>query len=645
MLIYDIPGHFLLERAIKVSARSGNDPQEICALIAEKAKRLRHIPEQSGRSLGKKLTRAFRRAARLARDETIRAKFRAGIDEKELERLCEDISPLHSYLIDNDRVYLQSDGRTRENMRRKTVAFAALHHLTLEQAAKIVDRMPKSVRPGRYALPTAAVSIVLSILPCLCGAPLGVAILLLPIAFESISSAVYRVRRDMLPVEYLPCLKEPPRDLSPLRFVLCASLSEHRSAVRELCELYLENRDANAVYILFLDPQDSSVAEDESDRAEISAAVGEINRARALYGEKFALIVRRREYDPRTGAYIGRCGGRDPAVDLARFFLGRRSLCTLEAGESEIGVGAQRVLLTNMNCRFPRGSVNKILSLIHHPDNSDFGGFYIGKAESSAISGGKRFSKLRICRGGSAFVFCPEVLGLVIPPEPTVGDPFAVKRLRCAYVGQIRILGAPTSSPQSYFSSIYENAGEHIGTLIAELSSGKLSRSRTAAAAKACIRDALPLCLLVSTLICARLYYLGMPEAAGAMFGDISLIWLLPIAHSAICACKDGHFCASEVVYSVLAQLFRVSTLPMAALCATIGAHRREKKQKSVYKLAAASEIASVLALYLLFRASGSTFRNPFTAIGVILLFAMPLILFLDKATDRNVERRNIPKL
>lgn len=643
MLIYNIMGHLSLGRAIRVSIdkeHSEGECADICALIAERARKLRHIPEQSLSSLKKKL----RRAARLTKDDGIRRAL-AEIDEGRLERLCEDISPLHAYLIENDTVYLQSDNRTRETMRKRIVAFAALHHLTFEQAAKVVDRMPKVRRPGRYALPTAAVAMTLSLFPCLCGAPLGVAFLILPITFESVSSAIYRVERDLLPIEYLPCLKEPPQKVSPLRLVLCAMLSEHRTAVRELCELYLSNSSANAVYILFLDLPDSGVSEDEHDRAQISAAADEINELCARYGEKFALIVRRREYDPHTGTYIGRCEQRDPAVDLARFFLGRRSVISLEAGKSESIEGAERVLLTGGDCRFPRAGVDRILSLIHHPDNRDFGGFYIGKTDVGAISGGKRFSRLRICRGGSAFVFCPDVLGLVIPPEPTVNDPFAVKKLRCAYVGQIKLCGASTSSPRSYFSSIYEGAREHLGTLAAELSAGKLSKLRTAAAAKACVRDALPLCLLASMPLCARLYSSGKSAAAVALFAVVSLISVLPIVHSVIFAVKkrrDGHFCASDILYSVLAELFRISALPMAALCATIGAtygmvgaHRREKKPKSVYKLAVTAEIASVLAAYLLFIASASKVFLPCVLIGTLMLAVMPMIIILDKDAGR----------
>lgn len=559
------------------------------------------------------------------------------LDECMINEICEKMSPLHEYMGKTSKTYAESDSETRFGMRRRIRRFAALHHLPLESAARIVEHPPRAGGGNVRTAVSAIASLMLSIFPSIFfAAPPVMSFLLFPILFESISLTLYKVRRDLLPPEHFPCLEGAPKNVCAPLTVICATLGEHREAARALGELYLSGGDRAANYALFLDLPDAEFAECDNDREMTGDAVSIIDEISKEHGKDFLLIIRRREYDPR-GGYIGRSENRDPAVDLTRLILGRRSACTLVSGAYDSLRTVETVLIVGPSCRFPDRFIERLSALIYHPDNGDFGGFFIGTDKSLPKNSTRFFSKLDICSDEPGFVFFPEALGLVIPPEPTVNDPMARKRLRGGYIGQIKLRGEASISPSDFFASIKKSAHEHIAAMESAITVGRSSFRRICSAARACFKDTAYPCMFLLILFCTLLSAEGKELAATASVCTASLYFLLPIVHSIVRAAIKREW--GGIVRSVAAEFFLLSSLPLCTYLTLLGAFGVRISAKDTAKYASLGEILSVLCAYLLFLIVPS---SPIAlTIGVTWLLVMPTIMLLSARCST----ANIPKL
>lgn len=559
------------------------------------------------------------------------------LDEGMINEICEKMSPLHEYMGKTNQTYAESDSETRFGMRRRIRRFAALHHLPLESAARIVEHPPKASGGNVRTVVSAIASLMLSIFPPIFfAAPPVVSFLLFPILFESVSRALYKVRRDLLPPEHFPCLESAPKNVCAPLTVICATLGEHREAARALGELYMSGGDRAANYALFLDLPDGDLAECDNDREMIADAVSVIDEISKEHGSDFLLIIRRREYDPR-GGYIGRSENRDPAVDLTRLILGRRSACTLVSGAHDTLRTVETVLIVGPSCRFSDRFIERLSALIYHPDNGDFGGFFIGTDKSLPKSSTRLFSKLDICADEPGFVFFPEALGLAIPPEPTANDPMARKRLRVGYIEQIKLRGEASILPSDFFASIKKSAHEHIAAMESAITVGRSSFRRTCSAARACLRDTIYPCMFFLIFFCALLSAEGSDSAATASVRTASLYFILPIVHSIVRAAIKREW--GGIVRSVATEFFLLSSLPLCTYLTLLGAFGVRISTKDTAKYASLGEILSVLCAYLLFLIAPSSSIALTT--GVIWLLVMPTVMLLSAGCTAT----NIPKL
>lgn len=638
MLFYRVIDRILQAKAIRSTLAKESDlpsPEQIGGLFSGKIGQVEPSPLSIKMALGVAYKKRGSSAPRL--------------DKGMIDDLCEKISPLHEYLGKTSPTYAESDSETRIGMRKKISRFAALHRLPIESAAQIVDHFP-STRGGnvRTAISTTAALLLSALPPLFFGAPPIVSLLLFPIVLETVSGTLYRVRRDLLPPEHFPCLEHAPKNVRAPLTVVCATLGEHREAARALCELYLSGGNMDTEYALFLDLPDAEFAECADDREKIDDAVAVTCEISKEHGKDFLLIIRRREYDPR-GGYIGRSENRDPAVDLTRFILGRRSVCTLAAGSYDQLLGLETVLIVDPSCRFPDRFIERLSALLYHPDNKWFGGFFIGTDKICPKGSTRFFSTLDICPDKQGFVFYPQALGQVVSPEPTVNDPMARKKMRVGYIGQIKLKGVSNIGPGAFFAAIKKGAREHIAAADLAITVEKASFRRILSALRACLKDMMYLSMFTLVVFCALLYAEGNGRAAAASLFAASLYFILPIIHSIICttARRSG----GAILRSVTAEFFRLSSLPLCALLALVGALcglfslRVPAKVKIVgeshrtARFAAGGEIVSVLGVYLLILIAPS---SPVTLIfGPLWLSIMPMVLLLSTKCSA----ANIPKL
>lgn len=625
MLISDMIGRISQMRAIRSTLGkipTLPSPEQIGTLFPDRIGQV----EPSRLSVKIMLDRAYKK----------RGSGAVSLDGNMINELCEKMSPLHEYMGKTSRTYAESDSETRFDMRRRIRRFAALHHLPVESAARIVEHPSRASGGNVRTVVSAILSLMLSIIPPIFfAAPPVVSFLLFPILFEAISPTLYKIRRDLLPPEHFPCLERVPKNMSVPLTVICTTLGEHRKAAEALCELYLSGGDKAANFALFLDLPDAEFAECDSDRKMIDDAVSIIGEISREQRKDFLLIIRRREYDPR-GGFIGRSENRDPAVDLTRLILGRRSVCTLVFGAQETLRTVETVLIVGSGCRFPDRFIERLSALVYHPDNGDFGGFFIGTDKGLPKGQTSFFSKLEICADEPGFVFFPEALGLVIPPEPTVNDPMARKRLRVGYIGQIKLRGDGGIGPDDFFMSIKKNTREHLAAMESAITVGRSSLRRIFSAARACLRDTVCLCMFLLILFCTLLSAEGKGSAATASISAASLYFILPIAHSIIRATVKREW--GGILRSVATEFFLLSSLPLCTYLTIVGAFGVRGRAKDTAKFASLGEILSLLSAYLLFLIAPSA---PATlTIGAIWLLVMPTImLFSTKWTAANIPK------
>lgn len=626
MLISDMIGRISQMRAIRSTLAGVSSlpaPEQIGALFSNKIGQV----EPSRLSIKITLDRAYKK----------RGVGSISLDSDTINELCEKMSPLHEYMDKTSQTYAESDSETRFGMRRRIRRFAALHHLPIESAARIVEHPPRASGGNVRSVISAILSLLLSIIPSIFfAAPPVVSFLLFPILFESISRALYKVRRDLLPPEHFPCLEDAPKNIRAPLTVICATLAEHRGAARALGELCLSSGDKTADFALFLDLPDAKIAECDNDREMIADAVSVIGDISKECGRELLLIIRRREYDPR-GGYIGRSENRDPAIDLTRLILGRRSACTLVAGTYDTLRTVETVLIVGPSCRFPDRFLKRLSALIYHPDNESFGGFFIGTDKGLPNGSSQFFSKLDICVEEPGFVFCPEALGLVIPPEPTVNDPMARKRLRIGYIGQIKLKGEANILPSDFFASLKKSAHEHIAAMESAITVGRSSLRRICSTARACIKDTIYPCMFFLIGFCALLSAEGKDTAAAASICTASLYFILPIAHSIVRAAVKREW--GGILRSVATEFFLLSSLPLCTYLTVLGAFGVRISTKDTAKYASLGEILSVLCAYLLFLiAPHSTIT---LTIGVTWLLVLPTVMLMSAKCNT----ANIPKL
>ena len=136
----------------------------------------------------------------------------------------------------------------------------------------------------------------------------------------------------------------------------------------ELENAYLRNRDHDTVFGVLGDFCDSRDEFAPSDLAVTERAVRRINALNDIYGEKFALFLREREYDPADKIWRGKERKRGAVCALARTVCGVEGLFehTVNAGAA---LGARFILTLDSDTVLPLGAVRELTSAALHPAN------------------------------------------------------------------------------------------------------------------------------------------------------------------------------------------------------------------------------------------------------------------------------------
>lgn len=583
MFFSDLRRQVLLGNAINATIKEHNYSLDFNSFSDSlyKKKQASDFPESDAENLRKKVRAAFRRTYRRTKDEKVRAACNnclADLGRWSFSELAERLSSVHKILLSKDSGYAADDAETRSRLRKRVIRFAKKHRIAADKAALITDKPGRCGRSrGKYAA-IILIAVLFAVLPAICfDIPFVFSVLLFPPSIRAVSSAVYKLRKNGKYAERFPALSAPPADFGILPIVICGNIEDGRRLADRLECLYLADNNSFTEFCLFLDYSDSPTRETDADAFYLSDAAEAIEKLVKKYGRRFTLIVRKREYDPKSGGFLGKSGRVPIPYDFSSLCKNGSESCDIYVGTSDRLGSAHFALFLPDGKSLYDNFAKKLVCLLFHPDNmavtengtviGGYGGFYIG-SDLYRAPFDTLFSDLGIGNPENAVVYNTDALCKIDISEKN--NYCMHEKLRFGYIGQIKLLSTCQSDPRRYFSLIFSESSEHASALRNRQKKRLKDRWGIFRLIFNCTRD----------MSHAAIYIIVMLSAILAAWAQAVLIFFalsLYIFQFAIGVFKSLNrqkrtkSIVTETKKAFFAALFRISAVPFSALCSISG--------------------------------------------------------------------------
>ena len=583
MFFSELRRQVLLGNAINATIKEHNyslDFNSFSDSLYEK-KQTSDFPESDAEKLRKKVRSVFRRTYRHTKDEKVRTACDhclAELDCWSFSELAERLSSVHTILLSKDKEYAADDTETRNCLRKKVIRFAKKHRIEADKAALITDRSDRCERNRVKYAAIALIAVLFAVLPAICfDIPFVFSVLLFPPSVRMVSSAIYRLRKNGKNAERFPALSAPPADVGILPIVICGNIADGRKLADRLECLYLADDNPFTEFCLFLDYSDSRTRETDADAFYLSDAAEAIEKLVKKYGKRFTLIVRKREYDPKSGGFLGKSGRAPIPYDFSFLCKKGSESCDIYVGTKEKLGSAHFALFLPDGKSLYDNFAKKLVCLLFHPDNMavtengavscGHGGFYIG-SDLYRAPFDTLFSDLGIGNPENAVVCNTDALCKIVVSEKN--NCRMHEKLRFGYIGQIRLLSTCQSDPHRYFSLIFSQAHEHASAFPNRQKNRRKDKSTVLRLTFNCIRDlshaAIYITVMLSALFTARL------QTALILFALFLYIFQFALGvFTSLSKQKRAKSFANEIKTAFFAALFRISALPFSAICSLSG--------------------------------------------------------------------------
>ncbi len=583
MFFSELRRQVLLGNAINATIKEHNyslDFNSFSDSLYEK-KQTSDFPESDAEKLRKKVRGVFRRTYRHTKDEKVRMACDHSLAELDcwsFSELAERLSSVHTVLLSKDREYAADDTETRNCLRKNVIRFAKKHRIEADKAALITDKSGRRERSRVKHAAIILIAVLFAVLPAICfDIPFVFSVLLFPPSVRMVSSAIYRLRKNGKNAERFPALSVPPADIGILPIVICGNIEDGRRLADRLECLYLADDNSFTEFCLFLDYSDSRTRETDADAFYLSDAAEAIEKLVKKYGRKFTLIVRKREYDPKSGGFLGKSGRAPIPYDFSSLCKKKSESCDIYVGTPERLGSARFALFLPDGKSLYDNFAKKLVCLLFHPDNmaviengrvtDGYGGFYIG-SDLYRAPFDTLFSDLGIGNPENAAVYNTDALCKIAVSEK---NKFRMhEKLRFGYIGQIRLLSTCQSDPHRYFSLIFSEAHEHASAFPNRQKKQRKDRGTVFRLMFKCIKDLSHAAIYITVMLSAILA--ASAQTVLILFA-VSLYIFQPAVGIFISLNKQKRTksFANETKTAFFAAIFRISAIPFSAICSLSG--------------------------------------------------------------------------
>ncbi len=314
-------------------------------------------------------------------------------------------------LRDPAGIYPHMDRPTRQYYRKTVARLAKRYNMTqvqvVTEALKMAEKLPDK-HVGTYLIknplgkkkrkPTGQwyiglnifLTLFFTVLFGICfSSPFIVVLLIIPIS-EIVKNLVDYISVSIVHPSRLPRieLKDGVPKVAKTICVISALLASEKDGEKyagALEEYMLLNRKSgeNLFFGILADLPEHTAAEKDTDKAYIAAAVKSIERLNSQYGNRFCLLLRKRELNRYDGVYMGYERKRGAVSELVKLLLGRESKVIPYGIDRETLAGTAYIVTLDSDTRVTAGSILELIGTAMHPLNKPV----IDRKRGAVVSG------------------------------------------------------------------------------------------------------------------------------------------------------------------------------------------------------------------------------------------------------------------